>query len=151
MVVDYLISRGYEVMQLGIAGEMLVPKTIDLRGKTTIREASVVIKRARLLIACNSFSQQLAHGNLVPTLVLYGSTCPKDSCHDEQHFIFKPVGCNPCWKREPCDSRKCMGEITTGEVIREIEVLLMMKCDDPIKQDNAFIGQEEYHGEQERV
>lgn len=123
-VVQFLNSVDYEVFQIGLEGQELVNGVIDLRNKTTIRESAILIKYSRLLITCNSFSQQLAYAVGTKALILYGCSSPVDSSYPEQDYIFKNIDCSPCWKRAECSDRRCMYYITVENVISKVKEIL---------------------------
>ena len=110
-------DHGVVCLQLGSPAEPYITGAVDWRDKTTLREAALTIKYARLHLACNSSSEQLAHAVGTPAIVLYGTTHPVISGYADQLALYGGKTATPCYHREPCEHRHAMEEIRVEDVL----------------------------------
>lgn len=72
LIKPFLIDNNIKIVQIGLEEEMKLKNTIDLRGKTTIRQCAYIIKNSMLHIGNDSFSTHIASFLGVPIVCLYG-------------------------------------------------------------------------------
>lgn len=111
-------------VQLGEPDEDVVPGTINLLGKTSLREAMFLISRARVVLSVEGFLTHVAAAFEKPTVI------PFTGVYDPVAFVYKgtiPVvaeqlpPCAPCWKSE-CDvpDMPCRGGVRVDMVIAAV-------------------------------
>jgi ADP-heptose:LPS heptosyltransferase len=107
-------------IQLGVTKEPGIAGTIDLRGKTTIREALALLKQARSFVGVVSSFSHATGAFDTPGVVLFGASTPVVWGHANNINIYKSLRCAPCIDvllGSPCPyGRPCMTMITVEEV-----------------------------------
>jgi heptosyltransferase-1 len=98
---------------------------INMTGKTTLREAAALIAQASLLIGVDTALSHMGTAFLVPTVILFGSTCPYlETDSDNTVVVYRGLACSPCKRRPRCGgSFDCMGQISVDEVMRHAHQL----------------------------
>jgi ADP-heptose:LPS heptosyltransferase len=107
-------------IQLGNPDEKKLEGAVDLRGKTTMREAFALIKYAKSFAGVNSFFSHVTNAFGTPGVVLFGASNPHIWGHSNNINLYKPTRCAPCidtllWFNCPYEKR-CMQNITVEEV-----------------------------------
>lgn len=102
------------------------PEILDLSGKTNLGEALAVLARSRLVVAVDSGMLHLAAAAQTPVIGLYGSSNPAVTGPqgDGHVVITSGADCSPCVRTECSLGRKCMLEITAGQVIAAVDAAL---------------------------
>ena len=120
----FLGDRTQEVMIEEIVAKF--PElSINLAGKTTIRELMSVISRLDLLLTNDSGPMHIAQALGVKLLALFGSTSPqRTGPYDSGKILYHHVDCSPCYKRTCPIEFPCMRSITPQIVYHEIAKLL---------------------------
>jgi len=129
-VTNYLLENtNYKVIQLGEWGEDKIEGTIDLRGKTDVRELVWILKEAEFLIDSDSGLAHIAKSLRVPSIVLWGATSPKVWGYKE-NVNLRTDKCPSCWSAkavwyDKCvkSNGRCLRDITAEMVIAEIKNL----------------------------
>jgi ADP-heptose:LPS heptosyltransferase len=110
----------YTFIQLGLPTEEKVRNAIDLRGKTSFREAFALIKHAKGFAGVNSSLSHVTNAFDIPGVVLFGPSPPVIWGHANNINIYNPPRCAPCVDllfKEKCPyGRTCMTNITVEEV-----------------------------------
>ncbi|MCG5493456.1 glycosyltransferase family 9 protein [Ectothiorhodospira variabilis] len=125
---------GLTVVLLGGGGDKASAERIAARagpavdnqvGATTITGAAAIIRHSRLLIGVDTGLTHMGPAFDVPTVALFGSTCPYlDTGRDNTVVIYHDLPCSPCKRNPTCDGRfDCLRNIQVDEVIRSIEGL----------------------------
>jgi ADP-heptose:LPS heptosyltransferase len=125
-VISWLKDRGYEIVQLGCRGETPIPGTVNLLGRTSIRQALALVKHARYFLGIDSVFNHAAHSFGIPGVVLFGASTPKIWGYKENINIYKGLKCQPCIDLlyDKCHVRRCMQQITVDEVIQALSLLV---------------------------
>jgi len=99
---------------------------INLAGKTSLSEAAAIIKKASLLIGVDTGLTHMGHAFHVPTLALFGSTCPYAFAGvDTSKVLYLNKWCSPCRRRPTCKGKfDCMRDITPDLVLTEVKTLM---------------------------
>jgi heptosyltransferase-1 len=102
------------------------PTLHSLVGHTGLAQAAAVISRARLLVGVDTGLTHMGIAFAVPTLAIFGSTCPYlDTGRDNTRILYKALDCSPCRRRPTCDGAfTCMREINVDEVLGTARELL---------------------------
>lgn len=126
-----LSRKGYLIVVMGMASDtddatrivQSVPNTIDLTGKTNLKEAAALLSASRLFIGADSGLLHIAVALGVPTVSLFGSgRARKWAPQGNQHRVInKQLPCSPCTtfgNTPPCPYNiACMKQISPEEVI----------------------------------
>lgn len=108
------------LVQIGTAETPVLPQVIDLRGRTTFREAAAIIKRSALFIGTEGGLMHAARAVDARALILWGGvTLPEFAGYPDRHrIICHRVSCAPCGQTGWCDNdHVCMRSITAAETI----------------------------------
>ena len=124
-VVDAL-RRDAEVVQLGSPSDPALNGVLDLRGRTTLREAAGVMAGAQLFIGMVGFLMHLAAAVGTRSVVVFGGReHPSESGYTENRNLFTELPCSPCWLWNTCPyAHECMRRIGADDVIREARDVL---------------------------
>ena len=105
----------------------------NLVGKTGILQLGALLERSEVCLTCDSGPMHIAAAVGTPTVALFGPTSPvRHQPYGTGHTVLeKPVSCRPCYK-QVCHRQDaphlCMKEISTTEVVRALETLLLQKA-----------------------
>lgn len=115
-----------ELVQLGSPADPAIEGAVDLRGRTTLREAAAVLAGARLFIGMVGYLMHAAAATGTPSVVIYGGReHPDQSGYACNRNLFTALPCSPCWLWHHCPyDRECMRRITADDVIAEARELL---------------------------
>jgi heptosyltransferase-1 len=93
---------------------------IDMAGKTSLSQSAALIKHASLLVGVDTGLTHMGIAFNVPTLALFGSTCPyRDTTRANARVLYHQLECSPCRRNPTCDGDfTCMKMITVEEIMR---------------------------------
>jgi glycosyl transferase family 9 (putative heptosyltransferase) len=124
-VVDALGAE-FTIVQLGAASDPALEGTIDLRGRTTIREAASVLFHSSVFIGLVGFLMHLAKAVDTRSVIVYGGReHPSQSGYADNVNLYTDLPCAPCWywNHSPYD-RECMRRIRSVDVVSAVRTLL---------------------------
>jgi ADP-heptose:LPS heptosyltransferase len=100
-------------------------KIINACGKTSVNELAVLIKKCNVFISADSSPLHIASAVGTPFIALFGPTDARRHLPPSKNCIVikKDLECSPCYKTK-CRSKRCMAEITSGEVLAALEKLI---------------------------
>ena len=101
-------------------------RTLNLAGKTDLRELIALLSQARLFIGNDSGPAHLAARIGIPTAIVFGGTNDASVWRppgENVAIISHSVDCSPCELRS-CPSPKCLLQISVGDLIRAVDHLL---------------------------
>ncbi|MCL2760836.1 MAG: lipopolysaccharide heptosyltransferase II [Desulfuromonadales bacterium] len=121
--------------EIDIAGEisgMMINPSLNLAGKTGVRELMALIKRADFFITNDSGPMHIAAAFNVPLVAIFGSTDSSTTypLSDKAVIVRKPFDCAPCMKRECPTDHRCMTAVTVDDVINAAESLCVARRHD---------------------
>jgi heptosyltransferase-1 len=132
---DILDQYGTQVIMLGGPGDAEAGsrihsannKIINLVGKSTLTQTASVIKHSSLLVGVDTGLTHMGIAFNVPTLALFGSTCPyTDTTRDNARVLIHKMECSPCRRNPTCNSEyTCMKYITIEEVMRNVREVMV--------------------------
>lgn len=129
-LVEKLSNKGYSIIQLGSTDDSSIEGTINMTGKTTLRESASIISLANLHIGIVSSLMHISEAVSTTALILFGGF-ERYKAHDYKNIIpFESfVDCSPCGvintNMSPCSyNNKCMKEISVDTVFKKAEELL---------------------------
>ncbi|MBI5197420.1 MAG: glycosyltransferase family 9 protein [Nitrospirae bacterium] len=99
---------------------------LDMTGRTTLRQAAALIKHAALLIGVDTGLTHVGIAFHIPTIAIFGSTCPyTDTTRENAVVFYKKLACSPCRRNPTCNGTfDCMKSVTVEEVSREASRLI---------------------------
>lgn len=124
-VVDRFRDRA-EIVQLGLASDPPLQGVTDLRGRTSVREAAIVLARSSLFVGMATFLMHLARAVDTPSVVVYGGReDPAVSGYAVNRNITTAMECSHCWLWNRCPyDRECMQRISADDVVAAVEEAL---------------------------
>lgn len=108
--------------------ERMRASSVDLSGRTTLRELAALLRRVRLLIVTDTGPMHLAAAVGTPVVAVFGPTAPwRTGPYGEGHAVVRTgLACSPCFKRVcPLGHRGCMEWLGAGEVVEAARRLLV--------------------------
>ncbi|MBI4527649.1 MAG: glycosyltransferase family 9 protein [Deltaproteobacteria bacterium] len=129
---------GLDIVLLGgegdvsFAGEVAGFVSAGLRnlvGRTSLREAIGVLRRAELAVGPDTGLMHLSAAVGTPVVSLWGATSPVRTgpYGNEQYAIRGKADCSPCYLRDCPIGRICMQSIGIDEVATKVEKILFQK------------------------
>jgi hypothetical protein len=125
-IVDRLVAKEIQVVQLGAAGSRALAGAIDLSGRTSFRAAAVVMRQSQLFLGLEGGLMHTANAVGVPAVIVWGGlTLPEFAGYHERHaIVHHRVECAPCGLRGNCPfGRKCLTGVAVDEVWAQVEAL----------------------------
>lgn len=122
-LVDLLIREDSQIIvQVGVKGMPVLSGVVDLTGRGSFREASLVIKQAKLFVGYVGGLMHAARAVDTKAVILVsGFESPELACYSNNINIHKKVECSPCGLKTRCPyDRKCMKQIGIEEVHRAV-------------------------------
>jgi hypothetical protein len=118
LVADAL-KNDFDLVQLGAASDPQLNDALDLRGKTSVRQAASVLSQSCLFIGLVSGLMHLARAVDCRSVIVYGGReHPFQSGYSANENLYWEGSCAPCWQRNECDfDRVCMSDILPEAVI----------------------------------
>jgi len=99
---------------------------LNLAGKTNLQQTAAFIKNASVLVGIDTGLTHMGHAFKIPTIALFGSTCPYSHTGlDTSMIIYLDRYCSPCKKNPTCKGKyECMRDITPDTVLTEMKSLM---------------------------
>ena len=136
-----LLSDQFSLVQLGASRDPLLPGVaLDLRGRTTLREAAAVQAASRCFIGLEGFLVHLARAVDCPSVVIHGGRAPAGTFdYSANTNLYGRPTCSPCGLRDACPySLECMTDITPGQVVAAVRELAEPN-DSPLSLDTVTL------------
>ena len=139
-VVDCL-DKNFEIIQLGSEKDVRLKGVSDLCGKTSIREAGLFLKNARLFVGLEGALMHMARAVDCPSVIIWGGRLKPEQigylCFEN---ITTELDCSPCWIPNACPHNlKCMQDIKSNHVLESCERILSVK-DISLNVDKINVG-----------
>jgi len=110
----------YTFIQLGNPDEMALQHAVDLKGKTSFREALALLKHAKGFVGVVSSFSHATNAFGTPGVVLFGASAPQVWGQPNNINLSKDLRCAPCvdlLTGHACPyDRRCLKEIRVEEV-----------------------------------
>lgn len=96
-----------------------VPGLASVAGKLKLDESVALVARSQLLVGVDTGLTHMGTALRVPTVALFGSTCPyADPTAERTHILYDQLPCSPCRRHPTCDGRfDCMRQLTVARVL----------------------------------
>jgi len=136
------LGRDFPLIQLGAAGDPPLPVQLDLRGRTTLREAAAIVAAAEVFIGLEGFLTHLARAVDCPAVVVMGGREPPEhagyACNQN---LVGTVACAPCHLRDGCPhGLRCMGAITPTQVVAAVHGLVARSPARPLPAETMVLS-----------
>ena len=129
-----LEERGYRLIVLGNGDESL-GVGVDFVGRTSVREAAILLHRADALVCSDSGLMHVSLAAGRPVVALFGPTDPEILIREDPSFhpVTNGRDCEGCWNgsqtmREPgvcpLDIDECLGTIAVSRVLERVDAVL---------------------------
>lgn len=121
-----LLAGEFSLVQLGAARDPLLPGVaLDLRGRTTLREAAAVQARSLLFIGLEGFLVHLARAVDCRSVVIHGGRAsPHVFDYSANLNLHSSPSCSPCGLRNTCAyDLQCMTAIRPEDVARHVSAM----------------------------
>jgi len=101
--------------------ERMQEASVDLAGRTSLRDLAELYRRARLVISTDSGPMHIAAAVGTKVVALFGPTDPARTgpCGEGHIVIRRNMKCSPCFSRK-CDHKTCMNDISVEEVFASL-------------------------------
>ena len=124
-VVDFLGSS-FEIIQVGSQKDKRLKGVTDYCGKTTIREAGLLLRKSIMFLGLEGALMHLARAVDCPSVIVWGGRLkPHQIGYPCFENVTVDLECSPCWLPNACPhDLKCMKEISSERVIDACEKIL---------------------------
>jgi ADP-heptose:LPS heptosyltransferase len=116
-----VLSRDYKVIHLGDTSDIKLNNVVDLRGKTTVREAGAILYNSKLFIGLEGGIVHLAKAVNTRSIVIYtGYTKPEETGYSDNINLIDKKNTRSCWNRNECKHcRRSASAIKPSHIIKE--------------------------------
>ncbi len=122
-----LLSKDFSLVQLGSRHDPLLPEVaLDLRGRTSLREAAAVQSVSLLFIGLEGFLTHLARAIDCPAVVIHGGRAPAGVFDYVANInLYSRPPCSPCGLRTECpQDLACMAAISAPAVAKAVQEMI---------------------------
>ena len=116
-----VFTGGHEDKTVKHIRSLMHHPSVDLTGRTTLRDLACLYERAILVVTTDSGPMHVSAAVGTPTVALFGPTDPaRTGPYGMGHTIVRAgLSCSPCFLKR-CDTRQCMKDITVEEVLQAV-------------------------------
>lgn len=121
-IVADALKDEFDLIQLGATSDPELNGALDLRGKTSVRQAAAILSVSQLFIGLATGLVHLARAVECRSVVIYGGReDPTRSGYSANENLCWDGPCAPCWLRNDCNfDRVCMSDIHPEQVIAAV-------------------------------
>jgi heptosyltransferase-1 len=96
-----------------------LPHLVSVAGHLKLDESVALVARSQLLIGVDTGLTHMGTALHIPTVALFGSTCPyADATTPRTHILYDQLPCSPCRRHPTCAGRfDCMRQLTVARVL----------------------------------
>lgn len=108
-----------DLIQLGTPLDPPLKGALDIRGKTSLREAAAILANSRAFVGQVGFLMHLARAVECRSVIVYGGReTPDKTGYIANRNLVGVTPCSPCWEENKCDfDRECMKLISVENVV----------------------------------
>ena len=144
-VASYLKKKGYKVIQLGQTLEDRIDGTIDMRGKSEIKETAAFIAKAKFHMDSESGLVHIARAVRTRSIVLFGPTSFGFFKYDKNVNVETSSKCKDCWWTNDMWWRECpKGHPLPVPCMKGITVDMVTKAIDKIEKIKPLEKEKNY-------
>jgi hypothetical protein len=117
-----LLTPDFTVLQLGSPADPPLRGTLDLRGKTSLRETAALVAASQAVVCQVGFLMHVARAVDTPAVVIYGGVeDPAITGYAANANLTATVECAPCWMPNNCPyDQKCMAALLPADAARAV-------------------------------
>jgi hypothetical protein len=117
----------FTIVQIGTMEHPPLDGVIDMRGKTTIRQAASVLHNSLTFVGLVGFLMHLAKAVGTRSVIVYGGReHPSQSGYGDNVNLFTELPCSPCWFWNHCPyDMTCMDRIQASAVVAAVRRLVI--------------------------
>ena len=121
-----MVEQGWRVVVLGAPSDEAAAERIFsvhnielMVGRSALLESAALVSRASLVIGVDTGLTHMGWAFSVPTVALFGSTCPYYDIGDHTgSILYEGLSCSPCRRKPTCGgSFECMSALTPSGVL----------------------------------
>ena len=133
------LRRDFNLVQLGGAADPALPAALDLRGRTSLREAAAILAASEAFVGLEGFLTHLARAVDCPAVVVLGGRArPETFGYSCNVNLGSHVECSPCGLRDGCPhDLKCLTEILPATVAAAVRELAARRPPRPLPAETA--------------
>jgi ADP-heptose:LPS heptosyltransferase len=138
-VVDAIKTK-FDVIQIGSKADAPLNGVLDLRGKTTIREAAALLANSIIFVGLVGFLMHLARAVDCRSVIVYGGReRPWQSGYSANVNLTGDTPCSPCWRWNTCDfDHECM-KLVSADAVIDAAFLQASRHGSPLECDTASL------------
>jgi ADP-heptose:LPS heptosyltransferase len=116
------LRRDFRLIQVGSKSDPPIDGALDLRGKTSYREAAALLANSVLFLGLVGFLMHLARAVDCRAVIIYGGReRPWQSGYGCNVNLTGDTSCSPCWRWNTCEyDRECMKLVTVDAVLEGV-------------------------------
>jgi ADP-heptose:LPS heptosyltransferase len=113
------LKGDFDLVQLGVPSDPKLFGALDLRGKTTVRQAAAILSASHVFVGLEGGLMHMARAVDCRSVIIYGGRLLPSQTGYSANANLSWVGpCAPCWQRDACDfDRICLQEISSESVV----------------------------------
>lgn len=136
-----LLGKKFRLVQLGSESQPLLDGAIDLRGRTDLRQAAAVLKRAACFVGEVGGLMHLARAVDCPSVVIFGGReAPRQSGYAANVNLVGQVPCSPCWIIKHCPHEMaCMDLIQPTGVFAAVKDMVGRRSGEPLSVETMVV------------
>lgn len=130
-----------KLIQIGAATDPALPVDLDLRGRTTLREAAGILAGSAVFLGLEGFLAHLARAVECPSVVIMGGRAPAHVFgYSANRNLTSVPACAPCGLRSGCThGMVCMNDIRPAMVVAAARELLSAPPPKPLLHATASL------------
>jgi len=144
IVADKLINEGNTIVFTGSKEDIndineimsfMKNTSINLAGKTTLKELASLYKKSSLLISTDTGPMHISAAVFTPVVAIFGPTSPwRTGPYGDIHKVVRlDMPCSPCLKKQ-CNTIDCMNNISPDQIFNEaMKILTNAKSNNQIE------------------
>ena len=138
------LAGEFKLIQIGAAADPPLPVDVDLRGRTTLRQAAAILAASEAFVGLEGFLSHLARAVDCPAVVIIGGRVrPETVGYACNINLDTSIACAPCGLRDGCPYElACMQGVTPAMVVAATQSLTARRAPRPLPAETAFVPQE---------
>jgi len=134
------LGSRHTIVQVGSIKDPKLASTVDLRGKTRLRQSAAILANSSVFIGLVGFLMHLARAVDCRGVIVYGGReTPPTTGYVANINLTGATPCSPCWLRNRCDyEHECMRMIRPETVIQAAREQIV-KAQEPLEIESVVL------------